>query len=305
MKYIHAICRKQTPTEIHPLDDMGNKALSIEAQKQIICEYISKQMGFKVSKKKGAYRISNNPDIEIVWHTDYRGSGNSKFGESTLGIKLFKKYKDELEERRLRFDKGDILITPSYSLLFGDHPRHTFEVIWEIIHNKKGRFISCDDIGEVKENNKEGKILFAILKTMSVSRWEKTREINRKSKRKGKGEGKFLGGPHLPFGMSWKTSTGELSKLTPKDRKVMDEGKPEFGSYINASGGLVPHPMEQEAIREMKLLRDEFGMSYMKISKQIEKHFGTNKETGKPNIKISHMGIYRILNPTKRATKRK
>ena len=305
MKYIHAICRKQTPTEIHPLDDLGNQALSIEKQKQIICEYISKKMGFKLSKVKGVYRISNNAEIEIVWHTDYRGSANSKFGDSTLGIKLFKRYKDETEIRRLRFDKGDILISASYSLLFGDAPKHTFDVLWEVLRNKKGRVIFCNDIGEVKETNKEGKILFTLLKAMSVSRYEKTRDINRKTKKNQKQENKFLGGPYLPFGSSWKTSTGSLSKLTPKEIKLLNEKKTEFGSYINAHGELVDNPIEKQAIEEMKKLRKENGMSYMKISKHLEKHFGTNKDTGEPNIKISHMGVYRILNPTKRPTKRK
>ena len=45
--------------------------------------------------------------------------------------------------------------------------------------------------------------------------------------------------------------------------------------------------------------------SYAKISKRIEEHFGTNKETEEPNIKISHTGVYRIINPTRKATTRK
>ena len=129
--------------------------------------------------------------------------------------------------------------------------------------------------------------------------------MNLKTKRNAKQENKFLGGVKTPFGKDWKCfSDGTLSKLTAKDRKTLDQGKPKFGHYISADGVLVPNKMEQEAIKLMRSLRKR-RFSYAKISKRVEEHFGTNKETDEPNVKISHTGVYRIINPTKKATARK
>ncbi|MFP6637850.1 MAG: hypothetical protein VB778_04415 [Nitrospinaceae bacterium] len=86
-----------------------------------------------------------------------------------------------------------------------------------------------------------------------------------------------------------------------KDRKILEQRKPEFGHYISADGILVPNKMEQDAIKEVRRLRRR-RFSYAKISKRIEDHFETNKDSGEPNVKISHTGVYRILNPTRRAT---
>ncbi len=81
-----------------------------------------------------------------------------------------------------------------------------------------------------------------------------------------------------------------------KDRKILEQRKPKFGHYISADGILVPNKMEQDAIKDVRRF------SYAKISKRIEEHFETNKDSGEPNVKISHTGVYRILNPTRRAT---
>ena len=211
---------------------------------------------------------------------------------------------DELEEGRLRFAKGDILITAKYPILFGDHPKHILEIVGNVIRYYKGKFISCD-LGEITEKNKQGEILFNILNTMSNIRYEKSREMNLKTKRTAKGKDQFLGGTRTPFGKDWKSyADGTLSKLTPQDRQVLLQGKPKFGYYINANGVLVPNKIEQEAIKMMRGLRKR-RFSYAKISKRIEEHFGTNKETEEPNIKISHTGVYRIINPTRKATTRK
>lgn len=296
MNYIHAVVRKPTSTEID--------GIPIDKQKRIITNYLKEKMGFEIVKRKGEFRIANNPELEISWKTDFRGSGNTKFGEGVVGIKLFKPLpKDEVEERRLRFDKGDILITAGYSVLFGDTPRHILKIISNVIGYYKGKFVSCD-IGEITNKNKEGQILLTILSTMSNIRYEKAREMNLKTKRIAKETGKYMGGHSTPFGKNWKSyEDGSLFKLTAQDRDKLKQGKPQFGKYLNANGVLVENKMEMCAIQEMKKLRKK-GMSYMKISKQLEKHFGTNKDTDKPNIKISHQGVYRILNPTRIATKR-
>ena len=107
------------------------------------------------------------------------------------------------------------------------------------------------------------------------------------------------------IGKDWKSyADGTLSKLTPQDRKVLLQGKPKFGYYINANGVLVPNKLEQEAIKMMRSLRKR-RFSYVKIAKRIKEHFGTNKETEEPNIKISHTSVYRIINSTRKATTRK
>ena len=151
----------------------------------------------------------------------------------------------------------------------------------------------------------QGKIFFQILDTMSNIRYEKSREMNLKTKRTSKQKDQFLGGARTPFGKDWKSyADGTLSKLTPQDRKVLLQGKPKFGYYINANGVLVPNKLEQEAIKMMRSLRKR-RFSYVKIAKRIGEHFGTNKKTEEPNIKISHTGVYRIINPTRKATTRK
>ena len=295
MKYIHCITRKQTPSEVNPLSEI--------AQKKIISEYLTNNMGFKLGKVKGSLRISNNKDYELSWKSDYRGSGNSKFGESIVGIELFKPNATQEFERKKRMEKGDMMIISKYPIMFGDHPRHILEIIGQVIRFYNGRFIICD-MGEVTQKNKVGDILFNILNTMSNIRYEKSREMNLKSKRDGKKKGIFLGGHKTPFGTNWKSySDGSLYKLTPQDRKMLSQGKPKFGQYINAQGELVPNKTEQEAIKEMKKLRKK-GLSYMKISKKIEEMFGTNKETKEPNVKISHTGVYRIINPHNKPTSR-
>jgi len=53
----------------------------------------------------------------------------------------------------------------------------------------------------------------------------------------------------------------------------------------------------------MRLRRRRFGCA--KISKRIEDNFETNKDSGEPNVKISHTGVYRILTPPRRATSKK
>jgi len=298
MNYIHAITRKQTSTEIEPLSE--------KKQKEIIRDYLTDEMGFELKKVKGVYRIVNNDNYEIAWKTDYRGSGNSKFGEAIVGIKLFKRYATDETERTLRFGSGDILITATYPILFGDHASHIIDIVNRVIQERwnSGRFIICD-LGEITEANEHGKIFFSILNTIANIRFEKSREINLKTKRNAKKENKFLGGVKTPFGKDWKSfSDGTLSKLTAKDRKTLDQGKPKFGHYISADGIIVPNKMEQEAIKEMRRLRRR-KFSYAKISKRLEEHFGTNKDSGEPNIKISHTGVYRILNPTRRATSKK
>jgi hypothetical protein len=295
MNYIHCICRKPTPAEAYPT--------SIDEQKKIIRNYLIENMGLEVEKRKGEYRLKNNEKFELSWKTDFRGSANSKFGEGIVGVKLFTQYATDEDERVLRFEKGDILITSKYSVLFGDHPSHILEIIGNIIGYYNGRFITCD-FGEITHKNKTGEILFSILNTMSNIRLEKARDMNLKSKRVAKKENKFMGGIKTPFGKDWKSySDGKLLKLTTKDRKTLDQGKPKFGSYINANGELVPNKIEQNSIKEMRKLRRK-GLSYAKISKQIEEHFGTNRQTGEPNIKMSHTGVYRILNPNRKATKR-
>jgi hypothetical protein len=297
MNYIHAITRKQTPSEVDPLSE--------KKQKEIIVEYLQKEMGFEVEIVKGVYRIANNQEYELSWKGDKRGSGNSKFGESIIGIELFKPFATDETERTLRFEKGDILITAKHPILFGDHPQHIINIVRrDILRGKNGRFITCD-FGEITETNQQGKIFFQILDTMSNIRFEKSREMNLKTKRTAKRKDQFLGGTRTPFGKDWKSYADEtVSKLTPQDRKVLLQGKPKFGQYINANGVLVPNKIEQEAIKMMRSLRKR-RFSYVKIAKRIKEHFGTNKETEEPNIKISHTGVYRIINPTRRATARK
>ena len=75
MNYIHAITRKQTPSEVD--------SLSEKKQKEKIVEYLQTEMGFEVEKVKGVYRIVNNDKYELSWKTDFRGSGNSKFGRES------------------------------------------------------------------------------------------------------------------------------------------------------------------------------------------------------------------------------
>lgn len=296
MNYIHCITRKQTPTEADPI--------SVKKQKEIIIDYLTNTMGFKLEKdSKGSPRITNSDEYRVSWKTDYRGSGNSKFGESITGIELFKRRTTQEFERAKRCETGDMIIISKYPIMFGDHPRHILEIIGNMIGYYRGRFIICD-MGEITEKNKVGDILFNILNTMSNIRTEKTREMNIKSKRDGKKKGIFLGGHKTPFGTNWKSyADGSLYKLTPQDRKILSQGKPGFGHYINANGELVPNKTEQEAIKEMKKLRSK-GLSYMKISKKIEGMFGTNKDTKEPNVKISHTGVYRIINPHNKPTKR-
>jgi|SaaInlStandDraft_2_1057019.scaffolds.fasta_scaffold51583_2 hypothetical protein len=301
MNYIHAITRKQTPSEVDSLSELK--------QKEIILEYLTNQMGFELDKVDGVDRISNSSEYELSWKTDYRGSGNSKFGEAILGINLFKSGVPQSEShlhdgRTLRFETGDILITAKYPILFGDHPKHILEIVGNVIRYYKGKFILCD-LGEITQTNKQGEILFSILNTMSNIRFEKSREMNLKTKRTSKQKDQFLGGARTPFGKDWKSyADGTLSKLTPQDRKVLLQGKPKFGYYINANGVLVPNKLEQEAIKMMRSLRKR-RFSYVKIAKRIGEHFGTNKKTEEPNIKISHTGVYRIINPTRKATTRK
>ena len=295
MNYIHAITRKQTPSEVD--------SLSEKKQKEKIVEYLQTEMGFEVEKVKGVYRIVNNDKYELSWKTDFRGSGNSKFGEGIVGIKLFKRFATKETERTLRFGNGDILITATYPILFGDHASHIIDIVNRVIQERwnSGRFIICD-LGEITETNEHGKIFFSILNTIANIRSEKTREMNLKSKRRGKRNKEFLGGKRTPFGKDWQSHSGEtVIQLTAQDRKVLKQGKPKFGQYINANGNLVPNKIEQEAIKMMRSLRKR-RFSYAKIANRIKDHFGTNKETGEPNIKISHMGVYKILNPTKRAT---
>ena len=293
MNYIHAITRKQIPSEVDPLSE--------KKQKEMIVEYLQKELGFEIEEVKGVYRIANNQEYELSWKGDKRGSGNSKFGESIIGIELFKPFATEETERTLRFERGDMLITAKYPILFGDHPRHILEIVGNVIGYYKGRFITCD-LGEITETNKQGQILFSILNTMSNIRYEKSREMNLKTKRRGKRNKEFLGGKRTPFGKDWQSHSGEtVIQLTAQDRKVLKQGKPKFGQYINANGNLVPNKIEQEAIKMMRSLRKR-RFSYAKIANRIKDHFGTNKETGEPNIKISHMGVYKILNPTRRAT---
>ena len=97
MNYIHAIYRKQTPSEVD--------SLSEDKQKEIITEYLINEMGFELEKVKGVYRIANNQEYELSWKGDKRGSGNSKFGEAILGIELFKPFATIESERTKRFER--------------------------------------------------------------------------------------------------------------------------------------------------------------------------------------------------------
>jgi hypothetical protein len=90
--------------------------------------------------------------------------------------------------------------------MFGDHRRHTVEIIGNVIGDYRSRFTICD-MGEITQKNKVGDILFNILNTMSNIRYEKPHEMNLKSKRDGKRKGMFLGGHKTSF------ETKRLTKL--------------------------------------------------------------------------------------------
>ena len=63
--------------EIEPLSELK--------QKKVIRDYLTQEIGFELEKLKGVYQIANNDDYKISWKTDFRGSGNSKFGEGIVG----------------------------------------------------------------------------------------------------------------------------------------------------------------------------------------------------------------------------
>ena len=297
MKYIHAITRRSTPTEIEPLSN--------DQQKGIILDYLQDKDGFKIEKdSKGKLRISeNNPrfgDYFLSWKRDARGSANSKFRESATGIRLFRRGATTESERGLRFERGDMIIVARYDTLFGDHPRHVLETVYHYILGRDGRLVIAD-IGEITNDNLAGKIFKSIILTQANIRYEKTREINLKNKRVGKKGGKFLGGKKTPFGEIWeKIESGETSDLkdsiiTEREMSKLDVPKIPFGKYLSAEGVLVPNKIERDALRYMKRLRKQ-NVSYRKIAVAVQKKFGVDERTGEPKIKISHSGIYKILN---------
>ena len=305
MRYIHSISRKMTPTELEPIAEVR--------QKKLVRECLEKELQLEFEKRpRVGLQVSNNENYQMSWKT-LRGSGKSKFLHTITGLELFKTGYVSLEGqkegfdseggRSLRFEKGDILVIPCYQIIFGESAKHNIEILQVIFNHKQGRlFIS--EFGEITQTNTAGRMLMTILDTTNNIRYEKAREMNLLKNRRMKKNNSFSGGKRTPFGKDWKKyDDGTLLQLTPADRRTLDIGKVEFGQYINANGELVPNKMEQQAIREMRRLRNR-RFSYMKISKKIEEHFGTNIKTGEPNIKISHMGVYRILNRTKRATSR-
>ena len=309
MKIIHAIIRKPLPAEKRVLmGDQIEAQLTLKRQRNLIVQYLT-GIGFEIEDIKGVPRINKNEEYYLSWKTLRGEGGNTKFGETAIGVRLFKPMATSEQERNMRFEKGDWLITSQYDILFGDHPSHSLKIIADILCWYKGKFIICD-LGEIDTENKEGKILLSVLSTMAKIRFEKASEMNRKSKRMAKDKNQFIGGKRTPFGTEWKSfSDGSTYKLTQKDLRLLNKNKSSFGKYTSVFGELVPNKMEQEAVKLMrKLRRKKVGgkpMSYMKISKKVKEYFGTNNETGEPNISISHTGVYRILNPGRKPNLKK
>jgi putative DNA-invertase from lambdoid prophage Rac len=160
-------------------------------------------------------------------------------------------------------ETGDWIITSHFDRMFGNTPVYSWDFIFEKVKkNYKGKLIICDMGGDVTGEDERSQIFYNILTTFKDVSSIRRKEVSQKSKTDQKKKNKFLGG-EIPF-----------------------------GKQINNDGELVDHSVQKECIKFMKKLRrsNHFGKqySYRKISEEVEKEF---------EIKISHEGIRRILNP--------
>lgn len=250
--YIHAYRRKPIPTE-------NQEGLDATLQTARIVEYLKDNLGITFEDKKWNPKITSPSDIKISWKVDARESSNTRFLEKERGKKLFRP--GYVNERNLRFGEGDMLIVSQYNVIFGDHPQHVMDVIFQtILRNKKGRFVIVEDFGEVTSRNNVGKSLKNVLSACAGVRREKTKEYILKSKRSERRKKHYLG------------------------------GKTPFGKRINLEGILVPDNTELKALKRMKQLRKEktLGkiMPYRKITEIINKELKMN---------MTCAGVWRVL----------
>ena len=235
------------------------KGRDLKLQKEIVLNYLKKELGYKIGKdKKGRFGVTLPKGIKLNWYTD-RGCGSNIYLDSRVngGFEL----SSELQT-------GDWIITSHFDRMFGNTPVYSWEFIFERIkENYQGKLIICDMGGEVTGADERGKIFHNILTTFKNVSSIRRKEVSQKSKTEQKKKNKYLGG-EVPFG-----------------KEKLD-------------GKLIDHPVQKESIKFMRKLRrsKRFGKqySYRKISEEVEKEFGIKishegiRRILNPNIRLKY-----------------
>ena len=233
---------------------------NLDLQKEIVLDYLKKELGYKVGKdKKGYFGVIKPEGIRLSWYTD-RGEGSNRYLENRPkgGEKLL----NELQTL-------DWIITSHFDRMFGNTPVYSWGFIFETIKkNYQGKLIICDMGGEVTGSDERSNIFYNILTTFKNVSSTRRKEVSQKSKTDQKKKNNYLG------------------------------GKIPFGKQVNLDGKLIDEPVQKECIKFMKKLRksNHFGKQYSfrKISEEVEKEFGIKishegiRRILNPNIRLKY-----------------